>query len=314
MKVNYYKLLLEWNAEPTIYNNSYIIARTIDHNYLTEASSFKLYYYDNSKLFISYTGGEDAFDIFSLVLKVKNREEKLNWELPQAIHFIAQKFGFAPKENEETQNLISLEDFKLLDKYDKNNIEFKQLKYVELPEYDDTILKNLPKPIITPWVKEGITIETMKSHNICYNPRTNSIVIPHYDLRGRLIGIRERLLDTDAIEMYGKYKPAYLGGTMYRHPLSFNLYNLNYSKDNIKKFKKAFIFESEKSTLQYSSFMGEENDISVAVCGSNVLLYHLWLLMELGVDEIIIGFIELTLYFLYGATVQHIFQHNLVKS
>ena len=76
---------------------------------------------------------------------------------------------------------------------------------------------------------------------------------------------------------------------MYNHPLGFNLYNLNYSKDNIKLLQKAIVFEGEKSPLLYASYFGEENDISVACCGSSLISYQVHLLLSLGVKEIIVG-------------------------
>lgn len=69
-----------------------------------------------------------------------------------------------------------------------------------------------------------------------------------------------------------------------------NLYNLNHSKENIKKVKAAIIFESEKSCLMYQSYYGYDNDISVACCGSSISSYHIDLLKSLGVNEIIIAF------------------------
>ena len=77
---------------------------------------------------------------------------------------------------------------------------------------------------------------------------------------------------------------------MYNHPLSFNLYNINWSKNNIKAIQKAIIVEGEKSCLLYSSYFGIENDITVATCGSNLINYQLLLLLSLGVQEIIIAF------------------------
>ena len=54
--------------------------------------------------------------------------------------------------------------------------------------------------------------------------------------------------------------------------------------------KKAIIFEGEKSPMLYASYFGEENDISVACCGSSLIQYQVKLLLDLGVEEIIIGF------------------------
>ena len=130
---------------------------------------------------------------------------------------------------------------------------------------------------------------SITNHNICYNPSSQAIVIPHYDENGFLIGIRERTLIKEN-ETYGKYRPTYLNKQMYNHPLGFSLYNLNNSKNNIKILKKAIVFESEKSCLLYSSYFDIENDISVAVCGSNISNYQINLLTKLGVEEVIIAF------------------------
>lgn len=69
-----------------------------------------------------------------------------------------------------------------------------------------------------------------------------------------------------------------------------NLYNFNFSKDNIAKIKKAIIFEGEKSCLLYKSYFGIENDISVACCGSNISAYQIQMLLDAGAQEIIIAF------------------------
>lgn len=278
------ELVAELGGEPQIQGNS-IISRTICHG----GDSRKLYYYDNTKLFSCYTGCEErTFDIFQLVLKVKTRELMEEWELPQAIRYVAQYFGYSPNEKDESFT-STLEDWKILNNYDRiNNISI-ETQRVELKTYDDSILSNLPRPIIQPWIKEGITQEVMNSRNICYDPKNCGIVIPHYDIDGRLIGIRERTLIKEN-EVNGKYRPALLNRQLYNHPLSFNLYNLNNSKDNIARMKKAFVFEGEKSPMLYASYFGEENDISVACCGSSFIQYQAWLLINLGVEEIIIAF------------------------
>lgn len=104
-----------------------------------------------------------------------------------------------------------------------------------------------------------------------------------------MVGIRERTLIKEN-EIYGKYRPMYLNRQMYNHPLGFNLYNLNNSKDNIKRTKKVIVFEGEKSPLLFASYFGEENDITVAVCGSSLSSYQVKLLLDLGIEEMIIAF------------------------
>ena len=76
---------------------------------------------------------------------------------------------------------------------------------------------------------------------------------------------------------------------MYNHPLSLNLYNLNNSITSIKVIQKAIVFESEKSCLKFATYFGEENDISVACCGSNLSSYQVNLLLSLGIQELIIA-------------------------
>ena len=128
----------------------------------------------------------------------------------------------------------------------------------------------------------------MRECGICYDPVMQGIVIPHYNIDGKLIGIRERTLIKEN-EDTGKYKPAILNYKMYNHALGFNLYNLNNSKENIVFYKKVIVFEGEKSCLLYKSYF-PENDISVAVCGSNLTKYQVDLLLSLEVDEICIAF------------------------
>ena len=76
----------------------------------------------------------------------------------------------------------------------------------------------------------------------------------------------------------------------YNHPLGMNLYNFNFSKDNISLMKKAIIFEGEKSCLLYKSYFGLENDISVACCGSSFSSHQMQMLLDAGAEEIIIAF------------------------
>lgn len=275
-------LLASLGGDPQI-KGDLIISRTICHG----GHSHKLYYYDNTKLFKCYTDCLDSFDIFELIIKI-NKLNNIDYSLPQAIRFITNYYGIVVEtENFETQE--NLQDWKILNKYDRSNSQEKEEKIVEMKFYDDKILQYLPHPRILNWEKEGITREVMEECGICYDPSYQGIVIPHYNIDGKLVGIRERTLIKEN-ENNGKYKPAILNYKQYNHPLGFNLYNLNNSKENIKKIKKVFVFEGEKSCLLYRSYFGGDADISVAVCGSNLINYQVQLLLSLGVEEICIAF------------------------
>lgn len=271
--------------------NGVLLCKTICHG----GESHKLYYYPNTTLFKCYTDcGGEAFDIFELTRKVLSREqpkarEDSKWNLPEAIDYVAQYFHFAPKQKVDTELLSITDELELFEKYDRIKDININTQEVELKEYDGTFLKHLPHPNIQPWINEGITQEVMNQAGICYDPKNQGIVIPHYDINNRLIGIRERTLIQEQAETYGKYMPAKIAGKMYNHPLSFSVYNLNHSKENIQKIKKAIVFESEKSCLKYRSFFGEENDISCAICGSSFIQYQAWLLINQGAKEIVVA-------------------------
>jgi len=278
-------LLAYFNAEPKRQNNT-IISRTICHG----GNSHKLYYYDNTKLFKCYTDcPEESFDVGELVIKVKHQEGQ-EITLPQATQFLQSYFHLSSNINKDFFGKQSeFQDWQILNNYLNNNDDMDSKQIVELKKYDGKILNFLPHPRILPWEREGITRESMQHHKIAYNPSNQGIVIPHYDEDNHLIGIRERTLIKEN-EIYGKYRPMYLNRQMYNHPLGFSLYNLNNSKNNIRVLKKAIIFEGEKSCLKYESYFGQENDISVAICGSSLSKYQINLLIAAGVEEIIIAF------------------------
>ncbi len=280
-----FDLVNELGGEPQL-NNDLFTAKTICHG----GDSHKLYYYSNTHLFHCYTGcGDSSFDIYELVLKVNKNAGIQNFTLSKAINFVARYFGYTSDTFEFEDNQEANEDWQIINNYKRNKEKTSTSQKVELKYYDDTILKYLPRPHIIPWEEEGINYNVLCSKNICYDPLNEGVVIPHYSVDGRLIGIRERTLIKEN-EIYGKYRPAVLNGKMYNHPLGFALYNLNNSKKAISLFQKAIIFEGEKSCLKYASYFGEESDISVACCGSNIINYQIKLLLSLNVKEIIIAF------------------------
>ena len=280
-------LVAELGGEPRLQQGGeYFTAKTICHG----GDSHKLYYYNNTHLFRCYTYcSPEIFDIFELVRKVNSRQNS-EWSLPHAVNYVASYFGLSILTNDFDKTQENLQDWDILNKYNKINssIEIEKQR-VEMKFYDKDTLKYFPRPHIGPWENEGIKYDIMMDRGICYDPVAHGIVIPHYDIDGNLIGIRERTLVQEE-EQYGKYKPAILGGKMYNHPLGFALYNLNFSKDSIAALQKAIVFEGEKSSLLYASYFGAENDISVAVCGSSLINYQFELLLSLGVKEIIIAF------------------------
>ena len=306
---NIFDLLQEWGGDPE-YANFGILCATICHNLPGEGSK-KLYYYDNSGLFRCYTGCDSYFDIFEMVIKIMKIQHDKDFDLNDAVRWIAQKFGLSGREEDDPED-EDLEDWKYLANYSRiQDIELKTQE-ITLKEYDNNILERFNYNIaIDPWLSEGISQNAMEQARIGFYPGGDQITIPHFDVDGRFIGLRGRTLCADEGERYGKYRPMRVNKILYNHPLGMNLYNFNYSKNNIKIMKKAIVFEGEKSTLLYKSYFGLENDISVACCGSSISAYQIQLLIDAGAEEIIIAF-DRQFQEIGDVEFQHL-KNNLVK-
>ena len=284
-----FNLLQEWGGEPE-YTEFGILSATICHNVPGEGSK-KLYYYANSTLFKCYTDCDASFDIFELTIKVFNIQHNRKLDLNDAVRYIAAKHGYGGRIEDSPED-EELEDWQILSNYDRiQSIEIGEKKNIVLKEYDDIILSRFNYTLkIGPWLREGITQEVIEQARIGFYPGGDQITIPHFDCRGRFIGLRGRTLSQQEGDIYGKYRPLKINNLLYNHPLGMNLYNLNHSQNNIRIIKKAIVYEGEKSTLLYKSYFGLENDISVACCGSSVSDYQIGLLLDAGAEEIIIAF------------------------
>lgn len=285
---NVFDLLQEWGGDPS-YDTYGYVSTTICHNPPGEGSR-KLYYYTNTGLFRCYTGCDSYFDIFELVAKVAKIQWDKDFDLNDAVRWVAQKFGFSG-DHEDRPEDEDLDDWKYLANYERiQDISLKD-NSVLLKTYEIDILDRFNYKVkISPWLREGITQAALDQARIGFYPGADQITIPHYDKDGRFVGLRGRTVCEEEGERYGKYRPMRVNGIQYNHPLGMNLYNFNNSKDNIKLMKKAIVFEGEKSTLLYQSYFGLQNDISVACCGSSVSAHQMQLLLDAGAEEIIIAF------------------------
>lgn len=172
---------------------------------------------------------------------------------------------------------------RLRDKYAKKD------RRVCLPEYNEGVLDTFIKYYPPEWLGDGISTAAMDKYNIRYSIGQNKIIIPHRDAAGRLVGIRGRALNEWEVENVGKYMPICVEQTWYTHPLSMNLYGLYENKENIRRAKRCFVFEGEKSCLQFDSF--SQLNCAVAACGSNFNIFQLNLLLkECAPSEIILCF------------------------
>lgn len=274
-----FQLLESLGAEPDYYTN-HLACKTICHG----GDSKKLYYFLDTKLFYCFSGDCGTFDIFELICNVRNVD------LNTAVNYVVDCCNLRGRVSETANDNDGLDDWKIFDRHQKIfDIDVSTTDKVVLPEISEDLLTFLPHPHIVPWEKEGISYDVCEFMGICYNPNSGGIIIPHRDIDGRLVGIRERTLVKEE-ERAGKYKPSILGGQMYGHRLAFNLYGLDKAKHNIAKAEVAIVVEGEKSCLKAIQYLGTSGNIAVAVCGSSLSAYQFKLLKDCGAKEIVIGF------------------------
>ena len=251
------------------------------------SDSKKLYYYEKdqygeeSKHFLCYSncGG---MSIFSTIMKIKD------WTFGQTLHFLANYKGISVISKRERGfglNKKVIDDWDFIKRYKKKN----KISPKPLDEFNKNILNVFSDVYPSSWIDECITIEAMKKFDIKFHLPSWKAVIPHYDMDGRLIGIRGRAFLEQDVLSGKKYMPMYIEGVSYRHPLQYNLYGAYQNLKTIKRLKKVIIFEGEKSVMMCESFY-PDNNFALAICGSNLSDYQRDLIVQdLGVEEVIIA-------------------------
>lgn len=244
---------------------NYILMPTVCHNAEADDASWKLYYYKNTHLFQCYTecGTQTIFTFLKNFYSAQNIVYDWYKDILQVILNCSNVQSRASNPNQYK----SIQD---------NYTPRKERR--QLPTYPEGILDVFIKYYPIEWLNDGISRAAMDKFNIRFSPIQNKIIIPHYDATGRLVGIRGRALNEWEVENFGKYMPVQIEGKWYSHPLSLNLYGLNFNKENIKEMGIALLFEAEKSVLQFESF--NMPNCAVAVCGSKLNKYALDILMR----------------------------------
>ena len=270
------KLLLDKLEIPYQDKNDYLLLPTCCHHHLDEDMSWKLYYYKNSHIFQCYTecGSQSIFTFLKNFYIAQNYDYDWYEDILQVILNCSNANFHRSNPNQYK----SIHD---------NYAPQKERR--QLPSFPQGVLDVFIKYYPIEWLKDGISKAAMDKYNIRFSPTQNKIIIPHYDAGGRLVGIRGRALNTWEIENFGKYMPVQIENKWYSHPLSLNLYGLNFNKENIKQTGIAYLFEAEKSVLQFESF--NMLNCAIAVCGSKLNKYALDILIrECHPHEIVICF------------------------
>lgn len=270
------KKLLDSLNIPFEDKGSFLILPTVCHNQDVDSASMKLYYYKNTHIFQCFTscGSQSIFTF--LKNYYETRDIEYNWydDILQVI-LNCSAANTAVKANEGYKSI-------------RDNYTIKKDRR-QLPTYPESLLDIFVKYYPIEWLNDGISRKAMDKYHICFSPTQNKIIIPHYDAAGRLVGIRGRALNKWEIENIGKYMPVQIENKWYSHPLSLNLYGLNFNKETIKQTGVVYLFEAEKSVMQMESFALPNG--AAAVCGSNLNKYALDILIrECHPYEIILCF------------------------
>lgn len=255
---------------PRKHKNGLIFMTDICHG----GDSFKLYYYSESKTFHCFSGCNKHYSIFDLIKK------KLDCDFPQAYEYVCMKLGISVSAFSTGFHERRV-DNSFINRFKKQ----KQEHHVEIR--DKSVLNSFYNMCHQSWINDHITIETMLKFGIKFDIEGYRIIIPHYDINNNLIGVRCRNLKPELVAEGKKYMPIVVNEILYNYPTSMNLYGINFNKDNIRKYKKVIILESEKGVLQHKSFY--DNSIAVAISGSSLHSYQIELLRNLEVEEVIIA-------------------------
>ena len=255
-------LLLDLGAEEVIEKDNCFITNTICHN--IEGGSLKLYYYFDTHLFYCFTedGPMTIYKFLENYYKTRNIEYNWGQDILKVVFQCSAATELTTKETIFKQSLK--------DKYRKR-------QSIQLAAYSPNVLESFVKQYPIEWLEDNISAGAMDKYNIRYSISQNKIIIPHYDINNRLVGIRGRALNESEIG-YAKYAPVKIEDIVYKHKLSLNLYGLNHNWENIKELGICYIAESEKAVLQ-SELFGEKN-CTVAICGSSLNIYQIKLLMQ----------------------------------
>lgn len=190
---------------------------------------------------------------------------------------------------DDTVRIRKVDDMKWLQRI-KNIKNRNSEEEFEEKEINENVLDLFTYTPHEAWLNEGCSEEALIRFDISYYAATDSIVIPHRNADGKLIGIRVRNLNEEIVASGQKYMPLPKIENKYsfNHPLSKYLYGWWVVKDYCKQINKICIVEAEKSCIKGYTYFGEQSYI-VATCGSNISQTQIKIILEAGIGRIYIA-------------------------
>lgn len=251
-------------------SNNLIFPSICHHGADCQAHKPRLYYYIESQswfCFVCHFSG----DTISLIQHVKHLD------FNQAVSYICSILHLQVgqiKQNEQLDNWAELRRF-------LPNAEPEPDK---LLTYDKSILSLFDHLYPQEWLDYGISADILDKFGIGWYARQACISIPVV-FDGQLVGVRGRYTREQDIAK-GKYRPiCTLDGQVLKLATSQVMYGYDQNKAAIEKSRQVVLFESEKSVLKSPQY-GIDN--ALAVFGSNISKQHIQLLLELGVNDVVL--------------------------
>ena len=253
-------------------NSQYQLYPSACHHSDWERHKNKLYYYVQSQRWHCYSCSGD-WDTIGLVQHLRK------CTFNQAVDYICSTLGISATELDIRQDVDNWQ--RDLRRWLPNaDID----EPAELTAYDPAILSAFDHLYPTEWLEYGITRDSMDKFGIGWYARQACISIPVVQ-NGQLVGVRGRYTRQQDVDK-GKYRPiAMLDGTVLKFSTNQCLYGLDQNKSAIEKCRQVLLFESEKSILKADSWHIHN---ALAVFGSNISKRHIEMLLELGVNDVVL--------------------------
>lgn len=286
MTIDDYKVIMNRLDIPLVSETSDIIKyRSGCHNEDSNMGKPNLCFYKEDRSFYCFSECNCNYNLVTLVEKrfktIGKTRKRIN-----CVRWICQQLNIPFEfEAEIKHEGATLYNWKInLDKYLCHGQKKKELTVYNDKLLSDPMFDNLYSQ---EWIDEGISEETMDRYEITYYKRFSQVVIPVRDMLGQLVAIRVRNFNPQFENKYDVFRD--IKGNEYKCPTDLVMYGIYQNSFNIQRKKKVIIVESEKSVLMADTMYGTDNNICLALMGSNLSNENAKAIVQLEPNEIIIG-------------------------
>lgn len=256
-------------------NNDHLIFTSICHHLNANEHKAKLYYYIKDKMFHCFVCQFHG-DIYSLIEEVWNLRD-IEFYFGDIVKFVTTTLGISESDFEPKKKASWRDDLRLF------NTLKKATKSTQIYPLSD--LNRFVDKLPYAWIKDNISIDSMRKYHIGYCPLLDCTTIPVFDKEGELVGIRGRFWREEDIEL-GKYRPIWTLEKEYKFPTGSVLYGLYQNQEVIKATHEVKLFEGEKSVMQMDGILEQNNAVSMFGC--NLSKMQLQQLIELEVERYVV--------------------------